>query len=327
MNQESRFPPKASLLLGAWVADAASLGLHWIYDRNRIADIAGEFPEFQFPDPRNYQGVKSYFAHDHKISGDLSHYGEVMKIMAESIIDHDGFSRQSFEKSLHETLSPGGAYIGYADKAMKGFFANFSKNIDSSTNGNLPQNQNHPYFGIDDAQIMAISRIPPAVCRLSGCYDFIPQIESVVRCMNHSDTAVDYGIIVARALEEMLEGIEMHRAITTGIQAGGNGLQSCLMSIFDNSLHSIPQAADHFGTACDMRESIPLSFFILLKTGSFKDAIRQNILCGGDSCGRAILIGSFAGLKYGLEGDEGIPLEWITQINLSSELIHLIKKF
>ena len=35
------------LLLGALVADAASLGVHWIYDPDRIASIARQFQDFK----------------------------------------------------------------------------------------------------------------------------------------------------------------------------------------------------------------------------------------------------------------------------------------
>ena len=57
------------MILGALVADAASMGLHWIYDQARIKDVALDAPEFMQPDPKNYDGVPAYFAHRNRAAG------------------------------------------------------------------------------------------------------------------------------------------------------------------------------------------------------------------------------------------------------------------
>jgi len=51
------------MLWGALVADAAARGLHWFYDQERLAALAGDRPEFTAPDPAHYAGAKSFFAH------------------------------------------------------------------------------------------------------------------------------------------------------------------------------------------------------------------------------------------------------------------------
>ena len=67
----------ARLIYGALVADAASLGLHWIYDPKRLAEIAGRGDVvFLKPDPANYEGCKGVFVHETKEAGALSGYGE-----------------------------------------------------------------------------------------------------------------------------------------------------------------------------------------------------------------------------------------------------------
>ena len=59
MNENS------SLLLGVLVADAACLGLHWIYNVDRIAEVTerqGGQCAFTPVEARNFEGVKT-FAH------------------------------------------------------------------------------------------------------------------------------------------------------------------------------------------------------------------------------------------------------------------------
>ena len=36
-------------MMGAAVADAATMGFHWLYDQERIAELAGDAPEFRAP--------------------------------------------------------------------------------------------------------------------------------------------------------------------------------------------------------------------------------------------------------------------------------------
>ena len=52
---------------------------------------------------------------------------------------------------------------------------------------------------------------------------------------------------------------------------------------------------------------------------SFADAIRKNIYAGGDSCGRAIVLGAVLGGLYGLGGEQGINESWISQLSAKSE--------
>lgn len=52
-------------VVGALVGDAASMGLHWLYDQERILHVAGFEPEFRSPNQFDYQD-KGYFAHQGK---------------------------------------------------------------------------------------------------------------------------------------------------------------------------------------------------------------------------------------------------------------------
>lgn len=68
-------PRLIAALAGGWVADAASLGLHWLYNSQRIIDIGAETPEFLPPKAEYFSEGFGYFAHEGKQTGDTSHYG------------------------------------------------------------------------------------------------------------------------------------------------------------------------------------------------------------------------------------------------------------
>ena len=59
---------QAGLLFGSFCADALSLGVHWIYDANELAQKHGRVTGYQAPGPDSY--------HPHKQAGDQGHVGD-----------------------------------------------------------------------------------------------------------------------------------------------------------------------------------------------------------------------------------------------------------
>ena len=116
-------------LLGALTADAASLGFHWIYDQQRIYEIASSLPEFHTPSSADYMGVPSYFAHSKKISGDLSHYGEQTITLLNSLSDNQGiYIKEHYQNLFCQHFGYGGDYIGYIDRPMRDTLDNITSN-------------------------------------------------------------------------------------------------------------------------------------------------------------------------------------------------------
>jgi len=106
---------RAQLLWGAFTADAAALGLHWIYAQPRVRRAGGDEPEFTEPDPANYEGVPSYFAHRGKKAGDLTMYGESALVMLRSIAETGSIDPYHFARSFYLHFGFGGEYVGYID--------------------------------------------------------------------------------------------------------------------------------------------------------------------------------------------------------------------
>lgn len=117
MNERAR-----RSVLGALVADAASLGTHWIYDVERVQECGGETPEFLAPNLENYRGIPAYFAHKGKQPGDLTHYGEQLMVGLRGQAradDRAQFDVAAFEKEFLAAFGPGGTWVGYIDYATR----------------------------------------------------------------------------------------------------------------------------------------------------------------------------------------------------------------
>ena len=63
MNDSSQ--RRAGLLFGSLIADALSLGVHWIYDTTLLAQKFGYISDFHAAGPDSY--------HPHKSAGEQSH--------------------------------------------------------------------------------------------------------------------------------------------------------------------------------------------------------------------------------------------------------------
>ena len=87
-------------LAGALVADAAAMGLHWMYDQEQIKTISGSGDVlFRQPDAANFKDKRGYFAHAARRVGELSHYGESARIVGQLAVDGQydrGLHRQRF---------------------------------------------------------------------------------------------------------------------------------------------------------------------------------------------------------------------------------------
>ena len=111
---------RSDLVIGALVADAAAMGLHWIYDSERVREVGGAEPEFMEPDLAHYKGVPAYFAHKGKKPGDPTHYGEQLMVAVESLENTQGtLDPIDYEKTFCDHFGPGGSWVGYIDYATR----------------------------------------------------------------------------------------------------------------------------------------------------------------------------------------------------------------
>ena len=71
---------------GGMVADAASMGFHWLYEHDQIKAAGGDTPEFHNPDPSLYvDGWGSVCVHHGKKAGNITHYGDQLLVMLKAL--------------------------------------------------------------------------------------------------------------------------------------------------------------------------------------------------------------------------------------------------
>ena len=292
-------------LIGGLVADAASLALHWLYDVNRIKEVTQQHNNrvaFLPDDKYNYRDEVGYFAHGHKHSGMLTHYGESLRLMINSMNDCQGqFNMASIQQHFKDTFGAGGSYHGYIDKPTAG------------TLDNLTQGQTEP-SGIKDDQLPALARLAPVILAHHSHTDFKATLQQAIEITNTHPDALDYGQVYGDLLILILNGAELKTALQQVAEQAPDSVRKGLKDALNSTQTDAVQYGETTGRACPLSQAMPLCFHILNNTESYQQAVETNILAGGDNAGRAIVIGTLLGAYYGMNENKGIPIEWLLRL-------------
>ncbi|MEX0285354.1 MAG: ADP-ribosylglycohydrolase family protein [Paracoccaceae bacterium] len=281
-------------LFGAYVADAACLGLHWLYDAERISNLDGALA-FRRPDPADFADAKGVFVHDGKSAGELSQYGAQMQVMVRAL-KGGTYDRDAYQRETMAAFGPGGWWQGYIDKATRGALDGIAAN-------------RHP-SGADDDQIPALSKLPPLVA--IGGTD--AEIDDAVSVTNANATAAAYANPATAALRAVFDGKTLTQALEAGVASAEPEAAAVLASALERAQEDSIAYAGELGRACPLPQSLPVAFQILAGSTSFKDAIDTNIRAAGDNCGRSIFIGAMAAATHGL------PLDWALAVQDGNRL-------
>jgi len=305
MNSSIRLEPRVAAILGALIADSAALGLHWLYDSERIAQIEKiKGLVFLQPDANDYADTSGYFAHGNKSAGDSSGYGEICLLLLRHFAQHGQFNRVAYQTEYRSHFGPGGAYIGYVDSPTRQTL----QTLLPLKPEDFPENS-----GADDDQFAALATIPVVVAMHTGSQESLKvKIDQVVRLTNHNDTAVAAAQYAGCVLLEVLSGKSINQAFTSALPHAGEKLTPLLEEVLQTRVFDSAAVAKRFGSACHVLEGLPVIAHIAQHVPNYRTAIEENIRIGGDSCGRAIMLGAIIAAYTAQHSEQkfSIPLEW-----------------
>ena len=122
-------------------------------------------------------------------------------------------------------------------------------------------------------------------------------------------------MITARLIRSTVDGEDLNMSLASEVERAGEVLQPLLRDALGRRGEESVDVAGHFGRACHVHQGLPVIFHILSKAGSYEEGIRANILVGGDSCGRAMALGSILGARFGFGGERGVPIPWLARLS------------
>lgn len=278
---------RRNALVGALVADAASMGLHWMYDQEHIKMLekSGDVL-FRQPDGNVYAGVKSYFAHAAKRVGEFSQYGESALVVSRVIDLHGSYAIKAHQTLFFDTFGPCGSYHGFADRPTKALVVKMLNDSDE-----VPG-----VSGSDDDQLPALCSVPALFAHEASNDD----ITNAVSVTSTNSVAINGAHVLNDCLNRLHSGESLREALRNAVASADSTLKTLMQEAISQPSYRPLEMAQQFGLACHMEQGLPLVWHLLRHAENFEDVVRDNIRCGGDSCGRSMALGSIAGLVYGV---------------------------
>jgi ADP-ribosylglycohydrolase len=277
---------QSGLLFGSYSADALSLGVHWIYDSNELAQKHGRVNKYKAP------GADSY--HPHKQAGDQGHVGDQSLCLLKFLVREKKWCPSGF---MDDWLGMWPDYDDYIDGATKSTLANVQNRSDKTQGGS------------DSVEIAGPARIAPLVCHLVNSTE-----EEVVRASveqtiltHRSPEAEESAAFLAKAGYRLIHGANL--LDTLNETAPVWALKKANSVLSENTVDAIGK----LGPACSISSALPSVLYLALKYGdNTETAFIENAMAGGDNCARGLALGMLLGAANGLPS---IPERWVNELN------------
>ena len=292
------------MVLASFVADSLALGVHWIYDAEKIRKSFGRVDSLRKPLPDSY--------HPSKAKGEFTHYGDQTFVLLESIAAQRGFDLSDFSKRWQDLFK---TYRGYFDQATQ------------KTLQNLAQGKTVEEAGSSSTDLSGAARIAPLVFLYHKDPETLVKAARAQTRMTHNNPWVLEGAeFFARVCCEVLDGTSPTKAMTE--VAARRFREVPLFAWVNEGIESAREDSvstiARFGQSCHTDEALPGVVHLIAKyEKDLKEALVQTVMAGGDNAGRGLMVGMVLGAHL---GDQGLPKEWVSELKRGADIFRLLQQ-
>jgi ADP-ribosylglycohydrolase len=295
----------AGALYGALCADALALAPHWIYDQAELAQRFGRVTDFQSPAGEGY--------HTGKQLGDQTHYGDQALVLMDSLSAcGDNFVMDDFARRWRQFAEESTAYHDHATK---------------ETLTHLQEGMGLTKAGSSSTELGGASRLAPLLLALRN--EDAPVILAAARAqtaLTHATPGVmGSAELMARALFLLLRGVSIATALQAATAFTYKTFQPERFLGMAEKVKSLEtrEAVRELGQSCDLEKALPATMAILLKHGEdLETALIENVMAGGDSAARGMVLGTLLG---GAHGRRAIPARWMESLRARPQVEAFLK--
>ncbi|MEE8104737.1 MAG: ADP-ribosylglycohydrolase family protein [Planctomycetota bacterium] len=256
-------------ILGSFLADAAALGLHWIYDQDEVRAKGGDHPEFFDPAGNQY--------HARRKVGEFTHYGDHALVALESVAESGGLDVEDYLRRY---------MVRFGDSAYDGWLDHATKDLLKTKKG------------ADDNQAGAFVKLPILVARYLDDPEFEARIEEAIRVTHDNTQAVRYGVAAACAIRAAILGGTAEEAVDS-VCKPSKAIEHLLVRVLESDADMAAFALEA-GQTCPVPNSLPTALHEALHGGDFENTVRGAILSGGDTSGRLFVSAAIRGATDGI---------------------------
>lgn len=289
--------------MAAFIADALSLGVHWVYDTSDIDKKYGRLDRMVKPELVPY--------HSSRQKGGFTHYGDQMLVLLESISQNAGFDVTSFSKQWQKLFL---SYNGYMDHATKETMENIKSGEKPGASGSL------------SLDLGGASRISPlALFYADDINAFVDAARTQTAMTHNNSLVIESAELFARTSAQILKGATPLNALEKSLEKmpDAQEIQQMVASGIKSRSEDTRKTIKRFGQMCSVQAALPSTVHLIVKyDGSLKDALIENIMAGGDSSARGMLAGFILGCYQGLAG---IPVSWTKDMAAYEKITGLVQ--
>ena len=262
----------------ALLANAATLGVHWIYDHEWLKKQAKQASLlFKIQSKKDFDEAKpSYYVYPNMTLGDVSVQGQMMQWLYKAMKDNPDFTLNDYSKLVYKQFKPGGLYQGYVESYAKKHVIGLLSNELSLGINQFELNDDHlvgfiPYFvskelGLSNDKAFELTKL---YSEDRSYYFYFKMFDYIFTHIKENKAAsIRKAIELAPAKYQAV----LEKAIT----------------IDDTEAF----VENHAGRACAIKFSIPVIIHLLYHHKTFEDAMNANILIGGAIADRAMFLGA-----------------------------------
>lgn len=317
-------------MLGALVADAVSMPVHWYYDREALDRDYPALKPYQAPNnphpdsilwrsrytPRNkdadilhdqakFWGQRGIHYHQFLPAGDSTlNFLLGAQLYRSTVATGQYDPGKWLEIYIDSMRTPGWHRDTYAEEYHRAFFDNLAE-------GKKPAD-----CGIKDIHIGGLTPVPFLLAALDAIGERsleqdLPTIESHLALTHHGKEVACAGRAQTRILHAVASGMPLRDAILENSSEWASGGQYDTWTSFDDRV----VVGRHLTTACYLPDSFTASLYLAWKYhDDFSAGIIANARCGGDNAHRGAVVGSL------LAAANDIPEHWLRDLKSMERL-------
>lgn len=288
------------MVLASFAADSLSLAAHWIYDTEIIDHEFGLIDQLLPPSADSY--------HSNRRKGDFTHYGDQTMVLLKHLAENRQFDLLRFADDWQQFCR---SSDGYIDKATR-------KTLAALAEGKTPEE-----CGSGSSDLGGPARLAPLIYWYRNEPEQLMTYAHQQTRFTHTGSGIDASTeFIVQVTLGVLHGKTPSEAISKVLE---NGVQDLdldmrLRRSVDTTSDDSRRVIADFGQMCSTSAALPGAVHLILTyEDNLREALIQNVMAGGDSAARGLVVGMILGAYQGVDG---LDSHWLEEMRA----IHVIRQ-
>jgi hypothetical protein len=266
-----------NLIEYALYANAATLGIHWIYNQEFLLEESKKASLFfRVQDPSFFaQAGKAYYAYPLSGIGDVTGQGVILAYLYQAMKNNPELNQDQYKQLLLHHFLPGGDYIGYVETYMHKLIFNYT--IDYLKISSTPVSMDDDHL-IGFVPYLVVKQLGLPTSKAWELAQLFTNKQEYLDCYYMFDYIFDH-----------LKGSSIQDVLKEAIKLGPKRYQVQFIKALEMT-DTQAFVKDYAGTACAINMSVPIIIHLLNNSRSFDEMLLNNALISGAISERGMML-------------------------------------